>query len=61
MSEREEAVRAVQDPTTPPDVLAHIAGTQPDLRPHVAVHVQAYPGLLTWLAQLRDPAVDGAL
>lgn len=61
MTERGEAVRAVQDPTTGQGELAAIAGEYPDLRPHVAVHPSAYPDLLTWLGQLGDPAVDSAL
>ena len=58
---RDEALRAVQDPTAPPTVLAQVAGEFPDLRPQVAAHPGAYPGLLSWLAAGGDPAVDAAL
>ena len=58
---RDEALRAVQDPTAPPAVLAQVAGEFPDLRPRVAAHPGAYPGLLSWLAAGGDPAVDAAL
>ncbi len=49
------------DPSTAGEVLAAIAGSRPDLRPYVAANPAAYPGLLDWLSQLGDPAVDGAL
>lgn len=49
------------DPATPLQVLADIAGSEPRLRPYVAANPSAYPELLTWLAQLGDPAVDDAL
>lgn len=49
------------DPATPGEVLAAIAGSRPDLRPYVAANPAAYPGLLDWLAQLGDPAVDSSL
>ncbi|MET4225124.1 DsbA family protein [Oerskovia enterophila] len=58
---RDEALRAVQDPAAPPTVLAQVAGEFPDLRPQVAAHPGAYPGLLSWLAAGGDPAVDAAL
>lgn len=49
------------DPSTPLQVLADIAGSEPALRPYVAANPSAYPELLSWLAQLGDPAVDEAL
>jgi hypothetical protein len=49
------------DPATPAEVLAAIAEHRPDLRPLVAGNPTAYPGLLDWLGQLGDPAVDAAL
>ncbi len=48
-----------------PDVtaqeLADIAAAHAELRPHIAAHPLAYPELLSWLADLADPAVDAAL
>ncbi|NED99898.1 DUF7937 domain-containing protein [Phytoactinopolyspora halotolerans] len=49
------------DPNTPLQTLADIAQKEPALRPLVALNPSAYPGLLEWLAQLGDPAVDHAL
>jgi hypothetical protein len=49
------------DPSTPGEVLAAIAGSRPDLRPHIAANPATYPALLEWLAQLGDPSVDAAL
>jgi hypothetical protein len=49
------------DPATPAEVLAAIAEHRPDLRSAVAANPAAYPGLLEWLGQLGDPAVDAAL
>jgi len=41
--------------------LARIVTQRPDLRPVVAANPAAHPGLLDWLAALREPAVDAAL
>ncbi len=49
------------DPATPAEVLAAIAEHRPDLRPYVAANPTAYPGLVEWLGNLGDPAVDAAL
>ncbi|GHS87251.1 hypothetical protein AGMMS50218_08710 [Actinomycetota bacterium] len=49
------------DPATDLAVLASIAELAPELRPYVAANPVAYPGLLSWLADLHDPAVDQAL
>jgi hypothetical protein len=50
-----------RDAGTPGHVLADIAALRPDLRPAVAVNPAAYPGLLHWLGELGEPAVDAAL
>ena len=57
----DDAGRRVVDPGASAEALAQIAAERPDLRPAVAVHPAAYPGLLTWLAGLNDPAVTRAL
>ncbi len=49
------------DPNTALQTLADIAQREPSLRPHIAMNPSTYPGLLEWLAQLGDPAVDDAL
>lgn len=49
------------DPGTPGQVLADVAALRPDLRPVVATNPSAYPGLLSWLGELGEPAVDSAL
>jgi len=53
--------RVALDPGTAPEVLAGIAQRRPELRVFVATNPSTYPGLVQWLAQLRDPAVDAAL
>ena len=58
---RDFTAQQAADPSTPGQVLADIAALRPDLRPHVAANPSAYPGLLTWLAELGEPAVDAAL
>lgn len=54
-------VIAAQDPTTSPAELARLAAEAPHTRALIARHPQAYPGLLDWLANLDDPAVNEAL
>lgn len=49
------------DPSTAPQLLADIAYRRPDLRAAVAANPAAYPGLVEWLASLKDPQVDAAL
>jgi len=49
------------DPTTPAAVLATLATEVPQLRATIAANPSAYPGLLEWLGQLGDPAVDAVL
>lgn len=55
-----EADRAV-DPRTSQHELHQLAAARPDLRPALAEHPNAYPGLLQWLGDLGDPAIDAAL
>ncbi|MEV6554992.1 hypothetical protein AB0M22_04690 [Nocardia sp. NPDC051756] len=57
---RPDAVRAA-DPQTSPTALREIAQRWPGLRAAVAANPAANPGLLAWLGQLGDPAVDKAL
>lgn len=52
---------AAQDPATSPAELARLAAEAPHTRPEIARHPQAYPGLIEWLGQLGDPAVNEAL
>ncbi|WP_442864314.1 variant leucine-rich repeat-containing protein [Arthrobacter sp. ATA002] len=49
------------DPQTPLARLQELAANHPHTRPAVAANPSTYPGLLTWLGQLDDPAVDQAL
>jgi len=61
MSQPENYTAAqASDPSTPAQVLADIAAQRPDLRPAVAANPSTYPGLLEWLRNLGDPAVDAA-
>lgn len=56
-----DAARAAADPTTSAEQLRLIAYYNPELRAQVAVHPNAYPGLLEWLKNLGDPQVAAAL
>lgn len=56
-----ESIRLATDPTTPPAVLAELAGSAPEARRYIARHPAAYPGLLEWLGSLGDPVVNQAL
>lgn len=47
-----QAQAALNDPNTPPQVLALIARQHPALRAQVAQHRQVYPELVDWLAHL---------
>lgn len=51
----------VTNPAADPAELHRIAAESPSLRPLIALHAAAYPGLLEWLGSLGDPAVDAAL
>lgn len=55
------ATRAVMDPSTSGADLASIAQAQPSLRLQVAMHANAYSGLLTWLATYGDDATKQAV
>jgi hypothetical protein len=52
---------AASDPNTPPAELADLAYDHPELRPAIAENPSTYPGLLSWLQQLEDPAVAAAI
>lgn len=49
------------DPGTSAIRLHELASNHPNLRPLIAINPSTYPGLVTWLAQLDDPAVNLAL
>lgn len=51
-----EAQAALNDPNTPPEVLALIARQHPALRAQVAQHPRVYPELVDWLAHLDQPS-----
>jgi hypothetical protein len=53
--------RQAADPSTDLGTLADIATHHPALRATVAANPSTYEGLLDWLGQLGDPAVDAAL
>lgn len=55
------ASQALADPAVPAADLATIAQCFPELRPGVAAHPKAYPGLLDWLARWGDPATQQAV
>ncbi len=52
---------AASNPSTDAETLREIAYHFPELRPAVAANPATYPGLLTWLGELGDPAVNQAL
>ncbi|WP_426987701.1 hypothetical protein [Pseudarthrobacter sp. Y6] len=49
------------DPASPPARLYEIAAQYPQARALIAGNPAAYPALLTWLAEQRDPEIDAAL
>lgn len=49
------------DPATSAAELYSLTSQRPDLRPLIAEHPNAYPGLIQWLASLNDPDVAEAL
>ncbi|GAA4427472.1 hypothetical protein GCM10023169_27510 [Georgenia halophila] len=53
--------RQAHDPSTPPEVLARIAGDRPDLRALVAGNPATEEPVLEWLRRLGDVGVDAAL
>jgi len=55
------AGQALVDPATSASDLADIAHQHPSLRVAVVAHPKAYPGLLTWMEDLGDPAVVAAV
>ena len=52
---------AAQDPSTDAEALRQLAFRYPEVRPIVAAHPHAYRGLLDWLHQFNDPAINAAL
>jgi hypothetical protein len=52
---------AAADPATDLGELARLAHEHPELRAVVAANPSTYEGLLEWLGQFGDPAVDAAL
>jgi len=52
---------AASDPNTPLAELADLAYDHPELRPAIAENPSTYPGLLSWLQQLDDPAIAAAI
>ena len=61
MTDLNAAVGALADPSTTAADLSVIAQTHPSLRTTVALHPNAYPGLLDWLDNLGDPTVSAAV
>lgn len=57
----EPAESSAINPNTDAGTLYRLASTNPELRPLIASHPNAYDGLLEWLGTLGDPAVDAAL
>ncbi|WP_129587601.1 variant leucine-rich repeat-containing protein [Actinomyces minihominis] len=49
------------NPRTAPVRLQELANNYPRLRPLIAMNPTAYPGLVQWLADLNDPAINVAL
>lgn len=49
------------DPSVQPARLYEIAAQYPPARPLIAGNPAAYPALLTWLADQKDPEIDAAL
>lgn len=55
------ASRLVTSPQATAQDLTDICNAFPELRPSAAIHPNAHPELLNWLARLGDPAVNAAL
>lgn len=55
------AQRLVTSPQTTAQELTDICNAFPELRASAAIHPNAHPELLAWLARLGDPAVNAAL
>ena len=61
MTDLSTAVSALADPSTSGADLSVIAQNHSTLRTTVALHPNAYPGLLDWLDSLGDPAVSAVV
>ena len=57
----DDPLRAAADPATDAEALRQLAYRYPETRAAVAAHPRAYRGLLDWLHQFGDPAVNAAL
>ena len=57
----DDPLRAAADPATDAKALRQLAYRYPETRAAVAAHPRAYRGLLDWLHQFGDPAVNAAL
>lgn len=57
----EDLVREAQDPATTAGRLAELAQADRATWPAIVFHPQAYDGLLQWLGERGDPAVEAAL
>lgn len=57
----DDPLRAASDPATDAEALRQLAYRYPETRAAVAAHPHAYRGLLDWLHQFGDPAVNAAL
>ena len=57
----DDPLRAASDPATDAEALRQLAYRYPETRAAVAAHPRAYRGLLDWLHQFGDPAVNAAL
>jgi hypothetical protein len=56
-----ELARAASDPSTPQATLADLAYDHPELRVAIAQNPSTYEGLLEWLGELDDGAIQDAL
>jgi len=61
MTDLATAANAIANPATSAADLAVIAEAHPSLRTAVALHPNAYPGLLDWLDALGDPTLSRAV
>jgi len=60
-NDAEQALNAVADPRTSGRTLQEIATQHPDLWARIALHPNAYPGLLDWLESVGDEQVRQAV
>lgn len=60
-AQRPNLAQIAANPATDLEVLRTLAYEYPHLRPVIALNPSAYPGLLAWLGDLGDEAVNAAL